>query len=69
MATLYDPTTSENHPSPGLGVDATVSGNGGGISTGNGAPSLAPAGGVGIYIQQDSVPPGLMFEYYGGSWH
>lgn len=44
-------------------------GGGGGVTAGNGAPVAAPASGAGIYIQQDSVPPGLLWEYYSGAWH
>lgn len=70
MPTLYDPTTSENHPSPGFGVDAAVtSSSGGGITSGAGAPTSTPSSGSGIYIQTDSVPPGLQWEYYSGAWH
>ena len=39
------------------------------VTCGNGAPSTAPAGGCGFYIQQDSVPPGQVWEYYSGAWH
>jgi len=41
------------------------------VFAGKGAPSasLVPANGAGYYTQIDSTPPGIIFEYYNGSWH
>lgn len=39
------------------------------IYSGAGAPVAPPAGAEAIYIQTDSVPPGLYWSYYGGAWH
>lgn len=41
--------------------------NGGGSSSGIGAPTASTTGN--IYIQTDSDPPGLLWEYYSGAWH
>jgi hypothetical protein len=44
---------------------------GGGVTAGNGAPTSTPTSSGALYIQQDSVPAGLIWEWYGspGSWH
>jgi len=47
---------------------ASTSGDGS-VPAGTGAPSTAPSGGAGFYIQTDSTPPGVIWEYYGGAWH
>lgn len=43
--------------------------SGGGVTAGAGAPSSVPASGAALYIQTDSVPPGIIWEYYSGTWH
>lgn len=40
-----------------------------GVICGTGPPVLIPKTGCGIYIQTDSVPPGIMWLYYDGAWH
>lgn len=42
---------------------------GGNVTTGNGAPTSTPGSSAAIYLQQDSVPPGVIWEWYGGAWH
>lgn len=45
-------------------------GGGGSVACGTGAPSAAPSGTCGFYIQTDSAPnPGVVWEYFGGAWH
>jgi hypothetical protein len=39
------------------------------VSCGTGAPTSTPASGCAFYIQTDSVPPGVVWQYYGGVWH
>ena len=50
-------------------IATSSSSSAGAVSCGTGAPSAAPAGGCGVYIQTDSVPAGLIWEYYSGAWH
>lgn len=57
-------------------VKAILSGGGGGggvtgVYSGAGSPSgvITPAGTSAIYIQTDSTPPGIEWQYYGGAWH
>lgn len=40
-----------------------------GIFSGTGAPGFTPVVQNAIYIQTDSAPPGLIWQYYNGSWH
>jgi len=40
-----------------------------GVYSGAGAPGIVPAGTSAVYFQTDSNPPGLQWNYYGGSWH
>lgn len=44
---------------------------GGGTLGGTGAPTgvITPSSDYALYIQTDSVPPGLIWEWYGGVWH
>jgi hypothetical protein len=45
-------------------------GGGGSVACGTGAPTAAPSGTCGFYIQTDSAPnPGVIWEYFGGAWH
>lgn len=41
----------------------------GNVTCGTGAPTVAPASGCGLYVQTDSVPAGVIWQYYGGAWH
>jgi hypothetical protein len=42
---------------------------GGNVTCGAGVPTSTPSSGCGIYQQTDSIPPGLMWQYYSGAWH
>ncbi len=61
-------------------ISSTLSGGGGGGSgtvfcqswfTGNGDPTgvITPACPVAAYVQQDSVPIGVIWSWWNGSWH
>ena len=56
-----------------ISLASQIAGGGGGVggsvTCGNGAPSTAPSGGCGLYIQTDSVPPGQIWGYYNGQWN
>lgn len=41
----------------------------GAVQSGTGAPAFTPTSGTALWIQTDSVPPGLIWEYYNGAWH
>lgn len=44
---------------------------GGGTNGGTGSPVgvVTPSSSYALYIQTDSVPPGQIWEWYGGAWH
>ena len=42
---------------------------GGGATAGNGVPTFTPGSDAALYIQKDSVPPGLVWAWYDGVWH
>lgn len=46
-------------------------GGGGGTLGGTGSPVgvVTPTSSFSFFIQTDSVPPGLVWEWYGGAWH
>lgn len=46
-------------------------GSGGGTLGGTGSPVgvVTPSSAFAFYIQTDSAPPGLIWEWYGGAWH
>jgi hypothetical protein len=44
-------------------------GGGGGVTGGTGQPSANPGTSYAVYIQTDSVPPGLLWQWYLGGWH
>ena len=50
-----------------------VAGGGGGgaqdVFTGTGNPTVTPSTSAALYIQQDSIPPGIIWQWYGGVWH
>jgi hypothetical protein len=52
-------------------ANSTNASTGGGVSCGNGSPSgvIHPTSSCSLYIQLDSMPPGLIWEYYNGAWH
>ncbi len=39
------------------------------VTCGTGAPTSTPASGCGLYVQTDSIPAGIIWQYYNGSWH
>lgn len=49
---------------------STGGGGSGGTFGGNGSPVgvVFPTSAFAFYIQADSVPPGLVWEYYNGAW-
>lgn len=57
-----------NYRSSAAGGGGANSGGSGTNGAGNGAPTGTAAEGS-IYIQKDSIPAGLIWEYYNGSWH
>ena len=50
-------------------ASACAGGSGGGTNGGTGVPTATPSTPYALYIQTDSVPPGLIWEYYNGAWH
>jgi hypothetical protein len=44
-------------------------GGGGSVTCGTGVPTSTPSSGCGYYTQTDSIPPGLIWQYYNGAWH
>ena len=51
--------------------EVLAGGSGGGTSGGNGSPVgvITPTSSHAFYIQDDSTPPGLIWEWFGGAWH
>jgi hypothetical protein len=52
-----------------LASQAISGGPNGLVSCGAGAPTSTPSSGCAMYIQTDSIPPGVVWQYYGGVWH
>lgn len=50
-------------------ASACAGGSGGGTNGGTGVPTSTPSTPYALYIQTDSVPAGLIWEYYSGAWH